>query len=106
MIGQKIKVRREMVGINQSELADSINIGRSSISNIEKGRQLPPLSLMYHICNQLEIDVQSIMPTYSEIEEKLNELNNSFEFHFENEIKDKGYSDSTISIINDIFKSI
>lgn len=106
MVGEKIKLRREVFGISQSQLADKINIGRSSISNIEKGRQLPPLSLMYHICNQLNVDIQSIMPTYSEIAEKLNHLNNSLDFDFDNEIKSKGYSNSTISLLEDIYNSI
>jgi len=68
LLGSRIKNRREELEINQSFLGEKAEIGRASISNIEKGRQKPPLSVIYRICHELDIDVHSVLPTYKEIE--------------------------------------
>lgn len=69
ILGSRIKKRREDLQISQEELGKKAEIGRPSISNIEKGRQKPPLSVIYKICSHLDIDVHYIMPTFNEIEE-------------------------------------
>lgn len=104
MIGQKIKAKREQIGFNQTELSLKVEIGRSSISNIEKGKQLPPISLLYQICYHLEIDIQSLLPIYSDILEELNKTDPSL--NIEMLLKEQGASDSTISVVNDFYKSI
>jgi transcriptional regulator with XRE-family HTH domain len=76
ILGQKIKFRREELNMNQNELGDKANIGRASISNIEQGRQKPPLSVIYRICHELDVDVHAILPTYKEIEEQTNQVEN------------------------------
>ncbi|MFK7060263.1 helix-turn-helix transcriptional regulator [Flavobacterium oreochromis] len=68
LLGGRIKTRREELEMNQSLLGEKSKIGRASISNIEKGRQKPPLSVIYRICHELDIDVHSVLPTYKEIE--------------------------------------
>lgn len=68
LLGSGIKRRREELDMNQSLLGEKSEIGRASISNIEKGRQKPPLSVIYRICHELDIDVHSVLPTYKEIE--------------------------------------
>lgn len=73
VLGEKIKERREELGLSQKELSDKIlKLGRTSISNIEKGRQYPPLSTIYELCRALDIDIQRILPTYSEVEAEAN----------------------------------
>lgn len=72
IMGTRIKMRREELGISQSDLGEMVEIGRSSIVNIEKGRQKPPLSVIYKICRALNIDVHSVLPTYIEIDEMVN----------------------------------
>lgn len=42
ILGNRIKTRREELNMNQIELGEKANIGRTSISNIEQGRQKPP----------------------------------------------------------------
>ncbi len=68
LLGSRIKSRRDDLEMNQSVLGEKAEIGRASISNIEKGRQKPPLSVIYRICHELDIDVHSVLPTYKEIE--------------------------------------
>lgn len=76
LIGETIKDLRLKKGLNQSELSDKIsNIGRTSISNIEKGKQQPPLHVMYLICKQLDVDIHSILPTYSDVEKEVEKKN-------------------------------
>ena len=71
ILGARLKARREQLGINQVDLGDRAGIGRTSISNIEQGRQKPPLSVIYKICKVLDSDIQNILPTYTEIQDNI-----------------------------------
>ncbi len=42
--------------MTQAELADRLSLGRTSITNLEKGRQSPPLSLLPEIAGALGVD--------------------------------------------------
>jgi len=76
LIGEKLKGLRVEKGMSQTELSDKIpNIGRTSISNIEKGEQKPPLHVIYLICNELDIDIHSILPTFSDVMDKVKSYN-------------------------------
>lgn len=77
ILGQRIKSRREELNMNQNDLGEKVNIGRASISNIEQGRQKPPLSVIYKICHELDVDVHTILPTYKEIEKQINQVENT-----------------------------
>lgn len=77
ILGKRIKSRREELNLNQSDLGDRADIGRASISNIEQGRQKPPLSVIYKICHELDVDVHTILPTYKEIEDTISQIDNS-----------------------------
>lgn len=72
ILGSRIKSRREELRLNQNDLGEKAGVGRTSISNIEQGRQKPPLSVIYNICQSLDIDVHSVLPTYSEVLEAMN----------------------------------
>lgn len=75
LLGSRIKKRREELGINQEDLGKKVDIGRTSISNMEQGRQKPPLSLIYKICHVLDIDVHMVLPTHTEIQEMIKPSN-------------------------------
>lgn len=103
ILGAKIKSRREELNMNQNELGQKVDIGRASISNIEKGRQKPPLSVIYKICHELDVDVHSILPTYIEIENELkNENDSSFKKLFDHYELDE----QTQKEIDDLFKDL
>jgi len=74
ILGNRIKTRREALNMNQIELGEKANIGRTSISNIEQGRQKPPLSVIYKICHELKVDVRTILPTHLEIEHEITHI--------------------------------
>ncbi len=86
MIGGKIKSLRIKKGLKQTELSDKIpNIGRTSISNIEKGNQQPPLHILYLICRELDVDIHSILPAYSEVQKEADLSNKDDVYRYLNE---------------------
>jgi DNA-binding XRE family transcriptional regulator len=53
--------------MTQEELATAIGMLRTSIVNIEAGRQKPPLHVLYQICSQLGAEPSAMMPALSEV---------------------------------------
>ncbi len=66
-IGSRLRQRRTKLGVTQGQLANEVGVLRTSITNIEAGRQKVPLHLLYKICTALEIEVVEILPANSEI---------------------------------------
>jgi transcriptional regulator with XRE-family HTH domain len=54
--GRAVRRLRQERGMTQAELAVRLNLGRTSITNLEKGQQSPPLSLLPEIASALGID--------------------------------------------------
>ena len=50
-IGHKIKILRKGRKLTQQELADRLQINRSSISNYEINRRVPPVKELQKICD-------------------------------------------------------
>ena len=74
VIGEKIKSRRQELGISQLRLSkdlelssESFHLSRSSISNIEVGRHQVPLHVLYSICQLLKFDVKELIPSHKEV---------------------------------------
>ena len=57
VIGQKIKERRQDMGITQEAIANRLDVNPSHISNIECGRANPSLTALVMIANILECSV-------------------------------------------------
>ena len=57
VIGQKIKERRQYLGITQEAIANKLDVNPSHISNIECGRANPSLTALVMIANILECSV-------------------------------------------------
>ena len=55
--GRAVRQLRRERGMTQAELATRLNLGRTSITNLEKGRQSPPLSLLPEIAGALGVDL-------------------------------------------------
>lgn len=66
-LGERIRQQRMAVNMTQEELATSIGMLRTSIVNIEAGRQKPPLHVIYQICHQLGIEPNTVMPTLDQV---------------------------------------
>lgn len=68
IIGKRLKQRREEAEMTQGELAEAIGLLRTSIANIEAGRQKAPVHVLYLLCNELGIELASVIPTSAEVE--------------------------------------
>lgn len=61
-IGREIATRRLDSGLSQAELADLIGLTRTSISNIEKGRQKMLVHTLVQIAESLHTPVSTLLP--------------------------------------------
>ena len=66
-IGDCIRSRRAELGWSQWQLAQEVGLERTSITNIEKGRQHAPLHIIYIICFALRVDPCNLLPPPSEV---------------------------------------
>jgi transcriptional regulator with XRE-family HTH domain len=69
-IGKKIKNARNAKNLSQANLAKASSLSRTSITNIEKGRQHLPLHTLYAIANALETKVAELLPSQNQPSEK------------------------------------
>lgn len=68
-LGKKIRSARG-TRLSQADLAKASSLSRTSITNIEKGRQHLPLHTLYAIANALEIPVGELLPDQNKFAEK------------------------------------
>src|SRR5438045_4615671 len=66
-IGAAIRRHREARGMTQAQLASAIGLLRTSIVNLEAGRQRVPLHTLYPICAVLGIEAADVLPTVREV---------------------------------------
>lgn len=67
LIGERLKRHRIERGKTQAWLADRVGMLRTSITNIELGRQKAPLHVIYTLCAVLDVDPLDILPRLTEI---------------------------------------
>lgn len=60
-IGQKIRERRQALGITQEFIANQLDVNPSHISNIECGRANPSLTALVKIANILQCSVDCFL---------------------------------------------
>lgn len=65
LVGKAIRDARLNAGLNQETLADKINMSRASIVNIEKGRQNPPLYLLWQFSELLKVPITDLLPKFT-----------------------------------------
>lgn len=70
-IGRKIKSARESMDITQDELAKSLNLKRTSISNIESGTQAVSIDALYVIAVETKKEIGDFLPNTMEVESYL-----------------------------------
>jgi len=68
-LGQQIRRKRELAKLTQAQLAERVDVLRTSITNIEAGRQKAPLHLIYELCAVLQVDIKDILPPLNELVE-------------------------------------
>ena len=71
-LGRRIRSLREQPSgargrMTQAQLAQLVEMERTSITNIEKGNQKVPLHVLYRICEVLGTEPAQLLPSLSEI---------------------------------------
>lgn len=61
-LGENIKTYRSKQGYSQDELAKFLDLTRTSIVNIEKGRQRPPLHTVYDLAIFFNVEITNLLP--------------------------------------------
>ena len=65
-IGNRVRDVRKAKRLTQQFVAGKMNVKRTSITNLESGKQCPSLDFIYRLCNLLDIDVYEILPSSDE----------------------------------------
>lgn len=60
-LGQQIRSAREVRGLSQQEVANVIGLMRSSVANIEGGRQRITVHSMIAVCQALDLDPADVV---------------------------------------------
>ena len=66
-IGLSIKHARAATDLTQEELAKAVGVLRTSITNIEAGRQRLPIDLLYDIADVLGVEAASLLPRNEDV---------------------------------------
>jgi DNA-binding XRE family transcriptional regulator len=71
-LGHQLRQTREAAELTQAKLAENVGVLRTSITNIEAGRQKAPLHLIYEICAVLQVDIHDILPSLHDLRDSQN----------------------------------
>jgi len=74
IIGENIQRARNKVNIKQDELASKVQLGRTSITNIEKGKQKILIHTLYQIAFALGVPIQDLLPNKDTSTPDINQL--------------------------------
>lgn len=72
--GRRLREARESAGLTQGQLAQAVGLSRTSITNIEYGRQGFPLHALYAFAESLSVEPSELLPELSERSNGQNEL--------------------------------
>lgn len=72
VIGERVAIRRKALKMKQEDLAKAIGLTRTSIVNLEAGRQRIPIHTFYSIAEALKTNVHDLLPKdIQEIDEQI-----------------------------------
>lgn len=60
--GLRLKEERDRASLTQDELAKRTGIGRTTVANIEKGRQSVSIPLLYRLASALGVSPEILLP--------------------------------------------
>lgn len=70
-IGEQIKKRRQELNMTQEDLAQKLNVARSTISNWEIGRNYPDIQLIVSISDALDLSLDTLLREESDIVQEI-----------------------------------
>ena len=62
-IGSKVKALRKTKNQTQEQLAETVNVSWRTISNLETGRVIPKLDLIYGLAKHFDISIDELLDT-------------------------------------------
>ena len=68
LLGQTIADKRDNKAFTQQQLADKVSLTRTSITNIERGRQHIQLHTLYLLAKALSVEVVDMLPSRKSVE--------------------------------------
>lgn len=71
VVGSRVRAARERAGVSQAALAGTLGMTRTSIVNIEAGRQRPPLHVIWAIADALRTEIALLLPTRTDYNREL-----------------------------------
>lgn len=66
-IGKRLKAKRKEKKLTQADLAKAAGVLRTSITNLEAGKQKVPLPVVYELCVVLGIDIGALLPSIDHV---------------------------------------
>lgn len=67
VLGKKVALARRAARLKQNQLAEHVGLSRTSITNIESGRQPVQVHLLVELAGVLGVDLASLLPTPNEL---------------------------------------
>lgn len=66
-IGDQLKAVRQKNHLTQSDMADVLGMERTSVTNIELGKQRPGVHVLYRCCEYFEISIADFFPSIKSV---------------------------------------
>lgn len=60
-LGERVKVRRHVLGLTQEELAEKLGVCTSYIGHIERGSRKLSVETLYGLCNVLGVSADFLL---------------------------------------------
>lgn len=105
-VGEKIKNQRVFLGKSQVDLANDLNLSRSTISNIEVGRHQVTLVALYQIAQTLNTKVKDLLPDDSIVFEQEDIENEFLKFLERNDIDINNLSSEVIESLRNAYSKL
>lgn len=102
-LGFVLSEARKNAKLSQEILAEKVGLSRVSIVNIEKGRQTPPLHVLWTFSNIVGVELSELLPQF---EINHNKLNPSLKKIISKNEKAGQYSDESSMKINSFIENI
>jgi transcriptional regulator with XRE-family HTH domain len=62
VLGSSLREYRQRAGLSQIEMAETLGLAPSTLSNYESGKSEPPLTLILLFCHELRIPFSAVVP--------------------------------------------
>jgi transcriptional regulator with XRE-family HTH domain len=62
-VGRRVRMAREAAGLTQDALADQVDLSRTSVTNIEKGRQKIALHTLCKVASAVGVEPATLFPS-------------------------------------------